>query len=234
MTYNVRRCGDATTSASAETVLHVLDAAAPDIVALQDVEAGQAAALADALGLSCFIPTVFNGNAILSSFPLRGLQGFDLGYGGTGIRGDVDLRGKRLHLFNVNILSWKHGAHQMANLLGPDLLGHRTIVCPTLLLGDFSLLPWYTSAMGLAFSYRNAIKPFRGGTFPSCFPIVSRDRIYMKGGIQVVDYRVIRTQQARSTSTHLPIVLTLRFHDPSSYLRLTKYRRNQMEAAPSS
>ncbi|NIQ93031.1 MAG: hypothetical protein GWO11_01480 [Desulfuromonadales bacterium] len=235
MTYHIHRCRGVDGVTSAERVAEVIGEGAPDVVALQDVDAeagkGQLDRLGDLLGMCRYGPVKPGSNGFLSYYPMRGIQEFSLGGEGICVVGDLDFRGRRIHLFNVRFdPAPEKRRWQMARLLGEDLLGRRSQACPVMVMGDFTGTPW-ASGLGLFSSLKQAKRPVWGGTYPSRFPVIARDRVYLCGRIRVVDTRILRGGRAREASTHLPHLLTLQIGDPGSYLRIAKLNNTPMEPA---
>lgn len=235
MTYHIHRCRGVDGVTSAERVAEVIGEGAPDVVALQDIDAGeregQLGRLSDLLGMGHYGPERSGSNGFLSYYPMRGIREFSLGGDGVCVGGDLDFRGRRIHIFNVRLdPAPERRRWQLARLLGEDLLGSPSLVCPVVVMGDFSGSLW-ASGLGLFSSLKQAKRPLWSGTYPSRFPLIARDRVYLCGRIRVVDTRILRGSRAREASTHLPHLLTLQVGDPGSYLRLTKLKRTPMEPA---
>ncbi len=210
---------------------------APDIVALQDIgdagETDQLDFLARRLGMESYASRRFGGNAFLSYYPLKGVQEYDLGKGGSCLRADADIEGKRLHLLNIQLKSGKQQRQQqIISLLGPDLLGDRSLICPTLILGDFADYYWGPGNVALNVNLKKGARSLWRATFPACFPVVNRDRAYTRGYLRLVDSTILWSKQARKASTHLPLILTAQITDPRTYLRTEKLSRSRMEVAP--
>ncbi|BCR02932.1 endonuclease [Desulfuromonas versatilis] len=238
MTYNIQRCRGGDGRSDPDRIREVIAAGAPDIVALQQVSTlpaqNQLQQLGERLGMHCYpgLPGPA-GNAFLSYHPLRGIQEFDLGGDCSVLRADVDLGGKRLHLFNLRLETTPRLRRQQIDyLLGPTLLGNRCLTCPTLVLGDFGDLFWGPGNVSLNMGLRRAPRPLWHGTYPSRFPVAGRDRAYLKGDLRILHTAIDRHALAREASSHLPLTLTLQIIDPRNYLRLEKLNRNRMEIAP--
>ncbi len=237
MTYNIQCCRGNDGRVDPDRVREVIGAGAPDIVALQEVnpaaDGNQLRYLGERLGMRCFAGPCQGSNAFLSYYPLRGVQEYDLGSGGFCLRADADLSGKRLHLFNLRLDSAPGPRRRQIDcLLGPTLLGNRSLTCPTLVLGDFADVLWGPGNVSLTMELRKARRPLWHATYPSWFPLVGRDRAYLRGDVRIVDSRIERGPLARQASSHLPLVLTLQVTDPRKYLRVEKLNRNRMEIAP--
>lgn len=237
MTYNIQQCRGSDGRVNPDRILNVIADAAPDIVVLQELgtvhHADILPYLAERLGLDAFRDAAGGPLAYLSFFPLRGVQRFDLGYGGQCLRADVDLGGKRLHLLNVCLDSFpRFRSHQIAHLLGPDLLGNPSLICPTLILGDFADYFWGTGNLELASLLRRARRPLWRGTYPARCPVFGRDRAYLRGAVRVLDASINRSFLARQASTHLPLTLTVQVTDTRRSVRLRQLAGGRMETAP--
>ncbi|NOR50784.1 MAG: hypothetical protein GQ530_07120 [Desulfuromonadales bacterium] len=237
MTYNIQHGRVRDAQINPDRVLNVISDAAPDIVVLQESGVAQYADilpyLAERLGLDVFRGAGGGPLAYLSFFPLKAVQSFDLGYGGHCLRADVELGGKRLHLLNVCLDSFpRFRSHQIAHLLGPELLGNPSLVCPALILGDFADYFWGTGNLELASVLRRARRPLWRGTYPARFPVFGRDRAYLRGGVRVLDASVNRSFLARQASSHLPLTLTVQITDTRRSVRLRQLAGGRMEAAP--
>ena len=186
MTYNIQHCRGSDGQVNPDRILNVIADAAPDIVALQELGAGSPCRHPPLPGrasrLDAFRDATGGPLAYLSFFPLRAVQRFDLGYGGQCLRADVDLGGKRLHLLNVSLDSFpRFRSHQIAHLLGPELLGNPSLACPALILGDFADYFWGAGNLELASILRRTRRPLWRGTYPARCPLFGRDRAYLRG-----------------------------------------------------
>ena len=237
MTYNVQGCRGVDGECNPDRVLNVIADAAPDIVALQETTpAGLGdplSYLAEHLGMTLYRDPAGFPAGFLSHLPLRGVQGLDLGDGGYCLRADVDLGGKRLHLLNVRLdPAPRRRARQVKGLLGPNLLGNPSLICPVLVLGDFADFFWSAGSLSLTSSLRPAMRPLWRATYPACCPLFGRDRAYLRGPVRVLDGTINRSYLARQASSHLPLTLTVQVTDPRRFLPLAELAGRRMEAAP--
>ena len=120
----------------------------------------------------------------------------------------------------------------MTNLLGPELLGNPSLVCPSLILGDFADFLWGAGNLELASILRRTRRPLWRGTYPSRFPLFGRDRAYLRGAVRVLDASVNHSYLARQASAHLPLTLTVQVTDTRRTVRLRPLAGGRMEAAP--
>lgn len=238
MTYNIQRCQGLDGEFNPDRVLNVIADAAPDIVALQEAAPGRHGDplpyLSEHLGMAAYRAPGGVPAAFLSPLPLRGVQSYELGAGGYCLRADVDLGGKRLHLLNLRLdPAPNFRARQINRLLGPELLGNPSLVCPVLVLGDFADFFWSAGNLGLSSALRPALRPMWRATYPARFPLFARDRAYLRGPVRVLDGAINRSYLARQASSHLPLTVTVQVTDTRSFLRfgdLTGPPR--METAP--
>lgn len=236
MTYNVRGCRSSDGRLDVDPVVTVIGDGAPDIVALQDLDPesrpDQLQVLAERLGMHPFSNPGSARCAFLSYYPLSGLQAIALD-GGDCLRADADLGGKRLHLFNLRLsVDPQHRRRQITRLLGPDVLASNRLPCPALILGDFGDFWWGAGNIDLALMLRKVRRPLWSGTYPARFPVAGRDRAYLLGDLRVLEATILRSSAARTASSHLPLILTVKTSDPRNYLRLEKLKPGRMEIAP--
>jgi endonuclease/exonuclease/phosphatase family metal-dependent hydrolase len=237
MTYNIQRCRGADGAFKPERVLEVIADSAPDLVALQETESPRRPDplpyLAEHLGMTVYRDPSRVPMAFLSHLPLRGVQLFELGANGHCLRADVDLGNKRLHLLNLRLDSApRFRTRQVGRLLGPELLGNPSLLCPVLILGDFADYFWSAGNLELASTLRPALRPMWRATYPARFPLFDRDRAYLRGDVRVLEGSINRTPLARQASGHLPLTLTVQVTDPRRSLRFAELAARRMEAAP--
>lgn len=237
MTYNIQHCRGSDGQTNPDRILNVIADNAPDIVVLQELGAVHHADilpyLAERSGLDAFRDAAGGSLAYLSFFPLKAVQNFDLGYGGQCLRADVEFGGKRLHLLNVCLDTFpRFRSHQVTQLLGPDLLGNPSLVCPTVILGDFADYFWGAGNLELASILRRTRRPLWRGTYPARCPVFGRDRVYLRGAVRVLDATINRSFLARQASSHLPLTLTVQITDTRRSVRLNQMAGGRMEAAP--
>jgi endonuclease/exonuclease/phosphatase family metal-dependent hydrolase len=228
-TYNIHRCRGLDGRTRPERIAAVLASVNADLIALQEVlgasplRAGQAAELGAALGMGWvmaptrhFRNSLF-GNVVLSHFPIRHHQQYDLTWKTCEPRlvqrVDVAVDGEHtLHLYNVHLgtalLERRNQAERLASVVHD-----RRITGPKIVLGDFN--EW---ARGLAtdvlahrlhsIDLRQHLR--RRRTYPGFFPILHLDHIYYEGHVEVVNVALPRTRLALVASDHLPLVADLK------------------------
>jgi endonuclease/exonuclease/phosphatase family metal-dependent hydrolase len=236
MTYNVHRCRGLDRRWSPERIAEVIAACHPDIVALQELDVGrarsgrvdQAEMIARALGMDVqFFPALrvmeeLYGDAILSRWPARLIKTGKL----PGLRrvprleprgalwssikiGKVDLQVINTHL---GILA-RERLRQIETLLGPEWLGDPACCDPIVLAGDFNAAPrsrvYRRLAAQLADVQRAPAVGRARATFPTRFPTLRIDHIFVSRSIEVLAAATVRTPLARLASDHLPVVVDL-------------------------
>lgn len=243
MTYNVHGCRGLDRRWSPERIAEVIAACHPDIVALQELDVGrarsggidQAEMIAAALGMDVhFFPALrvmeeLYGDAILSRLParlvktgglprLRGVPGLEpRGALWSAIRvGEVDLQVINTHL---GILA-RERVRQIDALLGPEWLGHPHCRDPVVFIGDFNVVPqsrlYRRLARRLADVQRAACVTRARATYPSRFPSLRIDHVFVSRSIEILAAATVRTPLARLASDHLPLVADLRIAAPRS------------------
>lgn len=235
-TYNIHGCRGRGDSFDLQRIAEVIAETDAHVVGLQEVGDvhgrspidDQAAALAEATGMRLiYAPNLSRGamqygNAILSRLPLSSSQTYDLSVAGREPRGcvraDLQLgRGAQLHVFNLHLgLSFEERRHQAARLLSDDILRDATLAFPAVVMGDFNFwLPGpvprlLKSALLDAGSALRRKHP----TYPTSFPLLRLDRIYLGPGLLPRSLQVHRSPRARDASDHLPLVASVELAHP--------------------
>jgi endonuclease/exonuclease/phosphatase family metal-dependent hydrolase len=162
------------------------------------------------------------GNAILSRLPVLASQTYDLSVAGREPRGcvraDLDLGGgAQVHVFNLHLgLSFQERRRQAARLLSDDILRDATLSFPAVVVGDFNL--WLPGPVPRLL--RNALLDVGDAlgrtapTYPSRWPVLRLDRIYLGPGLLPRWLRVHRTGRAADASDHLPLVADVELAHP--------------------
>jgi endonuclease/exonuclease/phosphatase family metal-dependent hydrolase len=205
----------------------------PELVFLQYLGTGQLETLAGETALEAFGGD--GGCGFLSCHPLTAVQSCILKDSGDCLRADMDLGGKRIHLFNLQLASDPAcRGQQLARLFDADMLG-ATLPCATLIGGDFSIPLWG----GGQWLLRRKLTPARhpawgwGRSFPSRLPLWPRDRFYLRGPIRSLAGQVVASPETRQLSTHLPVVVSLELTDTREYLRVPEVGKSRMRPAVS-
>lgn len=235
MSYNAHACVGTNGELSYLRIAEVIAAYDPDIVGLQELDLArqrsggmdQAERIAADLKMHFhFHPALrikeeLYGDAILSKWPLRVRHAAELptvaarlafeprgALWVSAIHGDQEVQIINTHLG----LSRRERLAQAQALLGPGWLGDPSCVRPVILIGDFNALP--NSAVHRLFcsvlrdAHRHAA-PARRPTFPSRFPVLRLDYIFVSEDVEVLTVQVPRTPLTQLASDHLPVVVDL-------------------------
>lgn len=226
-TYNVHACVGGDGRRDPARVAAVIDAIAPDVIALQEVwldsrdGGGQLAELADYTGLApccaalCVAPGgKLQGNAMLSRVEPHRVAVHDLALPGREPRGvlevEVTVAGASVRVLGTHFgLSSRERARQTRTLLG--LVGDG----PAVVLGDFNeWRPWARTTRRLDRALGHIASP---RSFPALLPVLPLDRIWVTPSTGALQARAHRTPRSRWASDHLPVVVDLppeHFSDP--------------------
>lgn len=234
LTYNIHKGVGADRRYRLDRVVAVIEAAAPDLICLQEVDRNvrrtrrddQPVLLSDQLRAAAQLYQLYQlnaprgdggyGNLLLSRWPLRVTGDLSLRYRRRVPRGAqltvVETPEGPLHLVHVHLgLAERERRWQAAQLL--EHADFRAAVhLPTLIAGDFN--DWRNTLAKRFFApagFRQATAPARRfRTFPAFLPLAAIDKIYYRGGLHIVETRVVRGRPARRASDHLPVVCDFR------------------------
>ncbi len=241
MTYNVHSCLGVDGRLSPERIARLIAQYDPDIVALQELDAGrartddvdQAHEIARDLNMEFhFHPAIEieeeqYGDAVLSAFPMRLVRAGRLpGLAerpGLEPRGaiwvEIDIRGRPVQVLNTHLgLLKQERLAQVEDLLGPEWLGGPRRRGPLVLCGDLNASPRSRAYRRLAKRFRDVQVELKRHwprrTFFSRYPIARIDHVFVSDGLEVVRVEVPRTDLAVRASDHLPVVVDLRIVEP--------------------
>ncbi|CAO4183116.1 endonuclease/exonuclease/phosphatase family protein [Methylorubrum aminovorans] len=239
VTYNVRHCRGTDGRVAPERVAQVIAALEPDIVALQEVDVGrartggldQAEEIARLVGMFAHFHPALHieeeryGDALLTHLPSRlkradALPGL-LQRPGLEPRGAlwVEVTAGDVALQVLTTHFGLLGAERIAQaeaLLGPDWLGDPACRAPTVLLGDFNATGWSRAYRRLSRRLTDArrltgARRWRGGaSFPSRFPLLRIDHVFVSERVAVERIAVVDNALARQASDHLPVLAEIR------------------------
>jgi endonuclease/exonuclease/phosphatase family metal-dependent hydrolase len=232
LTYNVHRCVGTDRRLDVARVAEVIAAQSPDIVALQELDVGrartggvdQAHRLAQRLGMAFHFNAAFRveeelyGDAILTTLPERLVKAGPIPthprFNRLEPRGalwiEVEVGGARLNVINTHLgLVPREQRGQAAALVGEDWVG--AAPAPLILVGDMNATPQalaYRTFAGRLTESRRAARLGRvAPTFPSTFPVLAIDHVFVSEGIRVEAVKTPLDQLARLASDHLPLVV---------------------------
>jgi len=220
VTYNVHKCRGLDRRTNAVRIAAVLRQIEPDIAALQEVLEHQAETIARELALHFVMGENRKhlghayGNAVLSRFPIRARENYDLSVQGRESRGclraDIAWRDSEvLHVFNVHLgTSFSERRQQARRLVAADLLADLKLERPRLVLGDFN--EWTSGlATRLLRSHMQSadIRTHlrRSRTYPGILPFLHLDHIYYDPELKLERLSLCRTREALVASDHLPL-----------------------------
>jgi endonuclease/exonuclease/phosphatase family metal-dependent hydrolase len=235
MTYNVHRCVGMDGKLDVARIAKVIAAARPDIVALQELDVGrertglvdQAHAIAELVGMRFHFHPAFRveeeayGDAILSAAPMRLVKAAGLP-GSNAVRGleprgalwvKIELEGAELDVVNTHLGLIPHEQRAQADALMSDQwLAHGECTDPAILLGDFNATSRHGAYRRIAGRLRDAQlgRGRRLRTFPSRYPMLRIDHIFISRSIQVSGVHAPRGALTRLASDHLPLVVDFR------------------------
>ena len=234
VTYNVHRCVGVDKRLDVERIVGVIAELEPDIVCLQELDVGrartggvdQARTIADRLSMAVrFHPAMRveaeeYGDAILTRHPeslirvgalptVRGVPGLEP-RGALWVR--VNIEGVDINVLTAHLgLVPREQRLQAAALVGKEWLGHPDCKGPTMLAGDFNATsitrPYQTLARNHADCQRQlGLRPTIK-TFPSGFPAIRIDHVFVSPEIRITGVRAPYSPLSRMASDHLPLVV---------------------------
>jgi endonuclease/exonuclease/phosphatase family metal-dependent hydrolase len=234
MTYNVHRCVGVDGKLDVGRVAAVIAQIRPDIVALQELDVcrprtgvvDQAHAIAHRLGMGFHFHAAVQvqeeryGDAILTTAPLTVIKAAALP-GSPAIRAleprgalwlELQLGDRRLQVLNTHLGLVPHEQRaQAAALVGPHWIGGASRRDPLILLGDFNATPHAATYRTLAGTLNDARRLYPGAratpTFPSRFPMLPIDHVFVSDGVAIDGVQAYAAPLARSASDHLPLVV---------------------------
>jgi endonuclease/exonuclease/phosphatase family metal-dependent hydrolase len=235
-TYNVHGCVGMDRQRSEARIAEVIAQLSADIVGLQELDlsrqrsAGvdQTGMIAEQLGWhSYFHPAMRRGDecyglAILSRYPLTfrraaelpGTAPFFCREDRAAIGMDVTTNLGTVHIINTHLgLGWRERLLQAQLFTSTEW--HAAIAgdAPLILLGDFNSLPGSLPYRALTRYLRDVREFVRAthpiGTFPTWFPALAVDHIFVNAALQPLSLTVHRSTVARIASDHFPLVAEL-------------------------
>lgn len=217
-------------------IVDVVAAENPDLICLQEVDQhvhrtrldDQPARLAEALRASASLYQLNvhrrkgggYGNLLLSRWPIRRHHQVSLRYKRRKPRGAqitvIETPEGPLHLVHWHLgLAEVERRWQVAYLLDHPFF-QESAALPTLIVGDFN--DWRNTLTRGPFAHRGfhqlTAPRSRFRSFPAQFPVLSLDKAFSRGAIDLRHARLVHSPLARLASDHLPLMLD--FHLGSS------------------
>ena len=227
VTYNIHKCRGLDGRVHPARIVEVLRKIDADIIALQEVlsvpgrpEQDQARFIATELGFNFCVGEnrrlhggVY-GNLLLSRFPMREFENYDITTKKRERRGclrtDIDLAETTLHIFNVHLgTSFLERRQQARKLVGPAILQNPELHGPRIVLGDFNdwtrgLASQLLSAHFKSTDIRTQLPRFR--TYPGLLPFLHLDHMYFDSALKIERSRLYKSRTALIASDHLPVI----------------------------
>lgn len=237
VTYNIHKCRGMDRRVRPDRIAEVLRTIDADIIAMQEVVSLQGRApeddQADYLSRALEMEYRFGenrrfrggayGNVVLSRFPIRSFQNYDLSQNGCEERGclRVDIEaagGKILHIYNVHLGTAILERNSQARiLLSGDILKNQPLSGPRLLLGDFNEWTRGKASRMLHEHFQSAdirLQLGRKRTYPGLLPFLHLDHIYYDHELSLEAAALPRDRSALMASDHLPIVADFQIRPP--------------------
>ena len=238
MTYNVHRLIGNDRVTSAARIAEVIETYHPDIVALQELPGGryrpedsgtcldlmhQLSLLEKSRALT-YVERERNGNVTFSRYPMRLMRAGGL-HPHTKRRSivprgvlwtEIEICGHLLQVVNTHLgLTPPERASQTKVLGGPEWLQHPDCRPPIILCGDFNLLPSSPIHKRLKDILNDRQESLSFGhtewTFPSHYPIMRLDHLFVSPDIHVESVKIPQTKLTKIASDHLPMLVKLTF-----------------------
>jgi endonuclease/exonuclease/phosphatase family metal-dependent hydrolase len=235
VTYNVHSCVGTDALLSPERVAAVIAETAPDVVCLQELDAGrartrrlrQAEVIAQELGMACeFHPAIRlereqYGDAILSREPLRVVRAEILPWPKSLLafepRGalwiSTTIAGTEWQIINTHLgLGRAERRIQAEALAAAEWIGSAVKRPPLVVCGDFNSRPASKVHRILAREVVDAqtlVPGRRENTFATRLPLICLDYVFVSRDVEVRELRAIKSPLARLASDHFPLFAEL-------------------------
>ncbi len=232
-TYNTHKCRGMDGRIRPHRVGQVLQELDADVIALQEImslaggrrEQNQAQFLADSVGLDYRMGETRQyrgaayGNVILTRFPIRDVEAYDLTASRREARGclrcDLEVApGKIIHVFNIHLGTGYLERRKQAKLLvSRQVLLSPKLKHPRLILGDFN--EWTRGLVSRMLAQRFESVDIqlhlnRRKTYPGVLPIMHLDHMYFDRHLALEEFLLHRSRMALMASDHLPLVAHFR------------------------
>lgn len=219
-TYNIHRCVGTDRRYDPARVIRVLEQMDCGIVALQEVE-NRADAMHESLQLD-HLATALKmqavpglriirrwgeyGNALLTRYPVRSVSRHSLSISWFEPRGllevEVDVHGQPLRIFATHLgLGRIERRYQTMQLV--KAVEAVPADMPCLVLGDMN--EWFSWSRHLTWLHDRLGQTLTPATFPSAWPFLRLDRIWLRPRSSLRSLQAWRTAESRVASDHLPL-----------------------------
>lgn len=221
--YNIHRCIGTDGKFNPDRVIEVIRQLNADIVALQEVETpngegldlieyfGSQTSMQSVAGLTMFDKNASYGNALLSRLDILDLQRIDISIEGREPRGALCVKTSCADT-SIQIIATHLGLlpserrRQVKQLLG--VLEHRSADI-SVLMGDLN--EWYLWGRPLKWLRNHFGKSMSPNTFPSKYPFLALDRIWVEPRSSLTKVASHQSSLAKLASDHLPLKAILSF-----------------------
>lgn len=211
-----------------ERVVHVIEAEKPDFICLQEVDRhvarshhdDQPARLSEALAINHHLYQLnvrFQsggyGNLILSRWPFQSAHQISLRRKRRKPRGAqlavVETPEGPMHLVHWHLGLAERERHWQVRHLLEHAAFRLADQLPTLIVGDFN--DWLNTLARGPFASHGFVQVTaprsRFRSFPAYWPVVSLDKAFVRGPVDIRHARILHTRLARDASDHLPLVI---------------------------
>jgi endonuclease/exonuclease/phosphatase family metal-dependent hydrolase len=231
LSYNVHSCVGTDRKLDPARVADVIAELQPDIIGLQELDVGrkrsggidQAETIARHLKMDFqFHPALSiegerYGDALMTTLPMRLIKAgaiVSIGEPRGALWAEVETYAGPLQVFNTHLgLLRRDRQAQAEELCSPDWLGHPAARDkPLVLIGDFNSIPSsspYRTLLTRLDDARRQTGRVPAPTFPSRWPLLRLDHVFVSGGPKIVAAQAINTPFARRASDHLPLLTTI-------------------------
>lgn len=228
LSYNVHGCVGTDRQLDPGRIADVIAEIGPDIIGLQELDVGrrrsggvdQAEEIARRLKMDFqFHPALSvederYGDALLTALPMRPVKAAALpsiGEPRGALWVEVTAEGRTFNVLNTHLgLLRRDRQRQAEALCGPDWLGHPQLADrPAILIGDFNSIPSSRPYRRLTERLRDARREtgrLPAPTFPSRWPLLRLDHIFVAGRPKIVSAVAADFPEARRASDHLPLL----------------------------
>jgi endonuclease/exonuclease/phosphatase family metal-dependent hydrolase len=236
LTYNVHSCIGTDRKIDPGRIAAVIGEARADIVALQEIDVrrrrtggiDQASMIASLLKMEAHFNPAMTiaeeqyGDALITDLPTGAIKTGplpSLGEPRGALSVEVIVGNRKLHIVNTHLgLRGRDRIQQMTALMGPAWLQRdgKDLVS-TVLCGDFNAIPASATYRLVTRTLkdvqlsgnRQSARP----TFPSRYPLIRLDHIFVSADLTVIDAAVPRNRLTSLASDHLPLVAEISLGD---------------------
>lgn len=224
-TYNIHSCIGTDGKYFPERISSVINEISPDIMGLQEVDDGyfnpnkldQLTIIKRQTGLIPYLGTTLRrgqasyGNVLLTRWPVNHIKRLDISVGDRENRGllitEISFKEIKTRIFLTHLgLVRKERRIQIDEILSELTLKHDEC---SILLGDFNEWWWFSRLFREIDKKMGKSKAIR--TFPTQFPMLTLDRIWVFPPERFVRVTAHKTALAKKASDHFPVVAKVAF-----------------------